>query len=79
MYSRNFEESRQRALEASRHDAEYTFISPTTLLHLIAVHKSFLRIRRLVEQHWETAEKEQGAGYSDRDLWLWSQALNWHD
>lgn len=79
MYRNNWDESYKRAREARLHGARHTFIEPEALMCLITVHRDFLRLRRLIEQHWEAAENEQGGGYSDRDLYLWAQALGWHD
>lgn len=79
MYRDNWDASYKRAREARVHGARHTFIAPEALLHLIAVHRDFLRLRGLVEKHAKLAEQEQGGGYESRDLWLWSQALGWHD
>jgi hypothetical protein len=69
----------ERAREHAAHRASVTFVSPTTLMHLIKVNESFLRLLKLVEEHWEHAQATQGTGYSDRDLVLWAHALRWHD
>jgi len=69
----------ERAKEHAAHKATVTFVSPETLMHLITVRRDFVELRRLVERHWELAQKEQGGSYSDRDLFLWSQALGWHE
>ncbi len=74
MYRKNFDTSKARAFEARSHNSRHTFIEPETLLHLIAVHKEFLRIRELVEQHATDAQNEKRP-YNDADHWLWSQAL----
>lgn len=79
MYRDNWEKSRARATEAQIHKARHTFVEPESLLHLIAVHGEYLRLRQLVERHWKRAEEEQGSGYSNRDLFLWAQGLKWYD
>ena len=61
------------------HKARVTFVAPETLMSLIVTSRNFVKLRRLVDQHWERAQQEQGEGYSDRDLWLWSQALGWFE
>jgi hypothetical protein len=67
-----------RAREHRVHNARVTFVAPETLMHLIKVCESYEKIRRLVEEHWDHAQKTQGTGYSDRDLVLWAHALGWH-
>lgn len=69
----------ERAREHAAHEASVTFVSPTTLMHLIKVNEGFLRLLRLIEDHWEHAQKTQGGSYGDRDLVLWAQALGWHN
>ena len=76
---RTLAELYKRAKEAREHNSRHTFVAPEMLMHLIVVNESFLKLRRLVDQHWETAQKELGGGYSERDLWLWAQALGWHE
>lgn len=73
------DESYERAKEARVHRARHTFVAPETLMHLIVVNRDFLRIRGIVEKHWKLAQKEQGEGYSERDLWLWTQVLGWNE
>ena len=70
---------RERAQEGKAHGCEHTFLHPEFLLHLLDLRERYLKLRELVEGHWANAEKELGGGYSDRDLFLWTQALNWHD
>jgi len=66
-----------RAREARAHRCRHTFAAPETLMHLISVQRSYLRLRKLVEGHWEQAQQE--SGHSDRDLFLWTQALGWNE
>lgn len=75
----SYEELGQRAGEALSFKCEHTFIHPTFLLHLIEMRKRYLKLRDLVETHWQDAEAEFGGSYCERDLNLWANALNWHD
>lgn len=76
---RTLDDLYERAREHRINYARVTFVAPETLMHLIKVAESYDKIRRLVEEHWDHAQKTQGGGYSDRDLVLWAQALGWHD
>jgi len=75
----SFEELYERAREAKAHNALYTFLDPEILKHLLDLRVRYLKLRGLVEGHWEKAQKEQESGHSDRDLFLWTQGLNWLD
>jgi len=75
----SYAELRQRALEAKAHNCGHTFVHPEIMEHLLDLRERYLKLRELVEGHWSDAEKELGGGYSDRDLFLWSHGLNWHD
>ena len=72
-----YPELRERAQEGKTHGCEHTFLHPEYLLHLLDLRERYLKLRALVEAHWADAEKELGGGYSDRDLMLWTPALNW--
>jgi len=78
MYRNNFEGSRKRAEIARKHGCRHTFIEPETLLHLIAVHRDILKLRRLIERHYAVAEKEKRP-YNEHDTWLWAQGLGWYE
>ncbi len=76
----DFEKLYERARSSCWHRAKHAFVDPRVLMHLITVHKNFLELRSLVERHWERAQEEQGVGgHSDRDLFLWAQALKWFE
>jgi hypothetical protein len=70
---------RQRAQEAKDHDCEHTHIHPEYLLHLLELRERYLKLRGLVEGHWEDAKKEGESGHSERDLLLWTQGLRWFE
>lgn len=74
-FRQDFEVSFQRAKEARKHGSRHTFIEPESLMGLIIVHRNFRNLLYLIDQHWEAGQKEED--HSDRDLWLWSQALGW--
>lgn len=75
----SYEDLLQRAHEARKFNCEHTFLHPDIMLHLLELRGRYLKLRGLIEGHWAAAEKEQGSGYSDRDLFLWTQALGWHE
>lgn len=76
MYRNDWSKSRKRAREAHVHGARHTFIEPEALLHLIAIHRDFLKLRRLVNRAGELAEQEQVGGYESHVLWKWIQTLD---
>lgn len=78
-YPQTLEDLYERAREHRINDARVTFVAPETLMHLIKVHESYERIRRLVEEHHAHAEATRTGSHSDRDLVLWAHALGWHD
>ncbi len=75
----SYEELLQRAYEARNFNCEHTFLHPDIMLHLLELRGRYLKLRGLIEGHWATAQEEQKSGYSDRDLFLWTQALRWHE
>ena len=75
----SFEKLFERAWEAKNFKCDHTFLHPDIMLHLLELRGRYLKLRGLIEGHWATAQEEQKSGYSDRDLFLWTQALRWHE
>ena len=74
----SYEKLGERAREARKFNCEHTFVHPEIMLHLLELRERYLRQRDLIEGHWAAAQEKQSDGYSDHDLFLWSQALKWH-